>query len=523
MSRTREWAKFGSLVVIALGLAAALVFVVDFPRLSLAQPPSNALPVYTQSAAPVETPPQSLQTLGEAFVQVADAVRPAVVFIEASGARQEAHPEVPAPFDRYFDPNQGVPRRGTGSGFIIAQNGYILTNNHVVSGFDRFDVTLYDGRKFKARVVGGDANTDIAVIRIDEDGLPTVSLGDSDDLRVGEWVLAIGNPLGEAFNFTVTAGIVSGRGRGLDALRSGQWNIQDFIQTDAAINPGNSGGPLVNIQGQVIGMNAAIASRTGYYTGYSFAIPMNLARLVADQLIQNGRVRRAALGIRIEDASPEDAEAMGLTEVRGVLVSGFSEGSAAERAGIEEGDVIIEVDGQEVRYTAQLQQLVGFKQPGDRIVAGVLRLGANGPERHDITVQLNEAQTEQRPQVASADDGAAEQPTAYESKLGIAVQPLTAQMAASDSRIGDQNRGPIITGIDPDGPARDKQLFPADARRGFLEIVTHVNDDRVRTVDELNDALANVEPGDIVMLKIYQVRGNQAPVTRVVRLGAAEA
>ena len=523
MSRTREWAKFGSLVGMALGLAVVLVFVVDFPRLSLAQPPSRALPVYTQSAAPLESPPQELQSLGEAFVRVADAVRPAVVFIEASGTRRQAHPEVPAPFDRYFDPNQDVPRRGTGSGFLIARNGYILTNNHVVDGFDHFDVTLYDGRQFKARVVGGDANTDIAVIRIDEDDLPTVSLGDSDELRVGEWVLAIGNPLGEAFNFTVTAGIVSGRGRGLDALRNGQWNIQDFIQTDAAINPGNSGGPLVNIQGQVIGMNAAIASRTGYYTGYSFAIPINLARVVADQLIENGRVRRAMLGIRIEDASAEDAEAMGLTEVRGVLVHGFSDGnSPAEQAGIEAGDVIIQVDGQEVRYTAQLQQIVGFKLPGDRIVVTVLREGADNPERHDFTVQLREAETNERQQVARSDEDGAERPTSFESKLGIAVQPLSAQMAASDSRIGDENRGPIITGIDPNGPAHNKPLFPADARRGVLDIITHLNDDRIRTVDELNEALADVEPGDIVTLRIYQVLRDQPPTTRIVRLKAEE-
>ena len=523
MSRTREWAKFGSLVGMALGLAVVLVFVVDFPRLSLAQPPSRALPVYTQSAAPLESPPQELQSLGEAFVRVADAVRPAVVFIEASGTRRQAHPEVPAPFDRYFDPNQDVPRRGTGSGFLIARNGYILTNNHVVDGFDHFDVTLYDGRQFKARVVGGDANTDIAVIRIDEDDLPTVSLGDSDELRVGEWVLAIGNPLGEAFNFTVTAGIVSGRGRGLDALRNGQWNIQDFIQTDAAINPGNSGGPLVNIQGQVIGMNAAIASRTGYYTGYSFAIPINLARVVADQLIENGRVRRAMLGIRIEDASAEDAEAMGLTEVRGVLVHGFSDGnSPAEQAGIEAGDVIIQVDGQEVRYTAQLQQIVGFKLPGDRIVVTVLREGADNPERHDFTVQLREAETNERQQVARSDEDGAERPTSFESKLGIAVQPLSAQMAASDSRIGDENRGPIITGIDPNGPAHNKPLFPADARRGVLDIITHLNDDRIRTVDELNEALAGVEPGDIVTLRIYQVLRDQPPTTRIVRLRAEE-
>ncbi len=370
MSRTREWLKFASLVTAAAVLAVAFVTVADFPRRSLAQPPTPLeRPLFGTAGPPLQEAPATLQDLGDAFAEVADAVRPAVVFIEASASEGRAHPQVPSPFDQFVDPEQIGPRRGTGSGFLIASNGYIITNNHVVDGFDRFDVTLYDGREFSAHVVGGDANTDIAVIRIDEDGLPTVSMGDSEVLRVGQWVLAIGNPLGEAFSFSVTAGIVSGRGRGLDALRNGQWSIQDFIQTDAAINPGNSGGPLVDIRGQVVGVNAAIASRTGYYQGYSFAIPINLARVVAEQLIENGRVRRAALGISIRDASPEDAEVVGLSEVRGVLINDFSfSNSPAEQAGLQAGDIIVAIDGSDVNYTAQLQQVVGFKQPGDRIV-----------------------------------------------------------------------------------------------------------------------------------------------------------
>jgi len=522
MSRTKEWLKFASLVTAASVLAVVFVTIADFPRRSLAQPPTALeRPLFADAAPPLQEAPAALQQLGDAFAEVADAVRPAVVFIEASAREGQAHPQVPSPFDQFIDPDQIGPRRGTGTGFIIASNGYIITNNHVVDGFDRFDVKLYDGREFTARVVGSDANTDIAVIRIDEDGLPTVSMGDSEALRVGQWVLAIGNPLGEAFSFSVTAGIVSGRGRGLDGLRNGQWSIQDFIQTDAAINPGNSGGPLVDIRGQVVGVNAAIASRTGYYQGYSFAIPINLARLVAEQLIEHGEVRRAALGISIRDASPEDAEAVGLSEVRGVLVNGFSyANSPAERGGLEPGDIIVAIDGRDVNYTAQLQQAVGFKQPGDRIVVTILRPTRGEVERHDITVQLGEMQTAEPEQVAGAERNESVEPASYETKLGLELQSLSARMAASDQRIGEEHRGMIITGIDPDGPARDKPLVPANARRGWVDIITHVNDQRVRTTADMDAALEEVEPGDIVTLRVYQVQGNQA-VTSIVRLRAA--
>src|SRR5207237_1236846 len=198
--------------------------------------------------------------------------------------------------------------QGSGSGFIVSADGYILTNNHVVAGADKVTVRLYDKREFTAKVVGTDPNTDVAVIKIDARGLPGVAFGNSDSARVGEWVLAIGNPLGEAFAFTVTAGIVSAKGRLLAGLQQTRYAIQDFIQTDAAINPGNSGGPLVNIRGQVIGINSAIASETGFYAGYGFAIPINLARTVMDQLVKTGHVERAVMGIGIVDADESEAD-----------------------------------------------------------------------------------------------------------------------------------------------------------------------------------------------------------------------
>src|ERR671933_1682222 len=232
-----------------------------------------------------------------------------------------------------------TPMEASGTGFIVTKDGYILTNNHVVADADRVTVGLLDKRNFTARVVGRDATTDIAVVKIDATNLPVATLGDDEQARVGQWVLAIGNPL--QLDFTVTAGIISSKGRSLPGLLSTRYAITDYIQTDAAINPGNSGGPLVNIRGEVIGINSAIASQTGYYSGYGFAIPITLAKDVMSDLIAYGKVRRPVLGVTINDADADDAQAAGLSDIRGVKVEGFNpaEGSPAERAGLEPGDV----------------------------------------------------------------------------------------------------------------------------------------------------------------------------------------
>jgi len=367
-------------------------------------------------------------------------------------------------------------------------------------------VHLPDGREFSAKVIGSDPNTDVAIIKIDEDNLPSVTFGDSDSLQIGQWVLAIGNPLGDEFSFTVTAGIVSGRGRRLNGLNpNNQWAISDFIQTDAAINPGNSGGPLININGQVVGMNSAIASQTGYYSGYSFAIPINLARIVADQLIRTGHVTRAALGVTVGAATAADAEYVGLNTVRGVTVQDFSsDDSPAKRAGLEPGDVIIEVDGQRVDYVAQLQQLVGFKHPGDRVRVTVARRGG---ERKTYTVQLQESQPEQTTRVASNSSERNDNSGSYESKLGIHVEDLPAGIV-QDNRIGDQFQGPAISSVDAQGPARDV-LAASSPQQGVLWIITHVDGQRVRTVKEFSDAVAQVAAGSIVSLRLHVIQGDQ--------------
>ncbi len=360
--RTRDWLKFGALVALAFVFGLAFASTLDLPKRGGA---ADFVPAAQAAGTSFQIPAaKPAADIGNAFVAVADHVKPAVVFIKSQHVERAQGQKLPPGFEDFF-PQRRRPQveQGSGSGFIVSPDGYILTNNHVVAGADRVTVKLYDKREFTAKVVGTDPNTDVAVIRIDARNLPTVGFGNSDSTRVGEWALAVGNPLGEKFTFTVTAGIISAKGRLLDGLRT-SYGIQDFIQTDAAINPGNSGGPLVNIQGQVIGINSAIASGTGYYDGYGFAIPINLARTVMDQLVKTGHVERAVMGIRIDDARQEDAEAVGLKQIRGVLVESFSPGaSPAKEAGLQPGDVIVALDGQPIDNMPQLQQKVGLRSP----------------------------------------------------------------------------------------------------------------------------------------------------------------
>src|SRR3989454_1031509 len=324
--RTRDWLKFGSLVAIAFVLGLAFASSLDLPKKGGA---AESLLAAQQTTAPPRTPlpgAKPIADLSEAFVAVAEHVKPAVVFIRSEKRQRASDLRLPPGFDDFFPQLRRRPQieQGSGSGFIVSTDGYILTNNHVVAGADRVTVKLFDKREFTARVVGTDPSTDVAVIKIDTNGLPTAQFGNSDSVRIGEWVLAIGNPLGENFTFTVTAGIVSAKGRLLGGLQQSRYSIQDFIQTDAAINPGNSGGPLVNVHGEVIGINSAIASETGFYTGYGFAIPIILARTVMQQLIKSGHVERAVMGVAIRPVDPEDADLVGLKEAKGVVVNDYS-------------------------------------------------------------------------------------------------------------------------------------------------------------------------------------------------------
>src|SRR5438876_1130942 len=368
--KTRDWLKFGMLVTLAFALGLAFASAFRLPSRgeaavrSVLQDTSRPLP---QAKAAVD--------LGEAFANVAEHVKPAVVFIKSERRERVTNRRLPPGFEDFFQ----IPRRpqieqGSGSGFIVSQDGYILTHNHVVQGADRVTVRLLDNREFTAKTVGTDPSTDVAVIKIQTTGLPTVHLGDADSTKIGNWVLAIGNPLGEAFTFTVTAGIVSAKGRGLQGLNSGGLAIQDFIQTDASINPGNSGGPLVNVRGEVVGINAAIRSTSGSFAGISFAIPSNLARRVVDSVVKTGHVVRGWIGVEGQDLTRDLAQRFRLPpSSRGVVVLKVAAGGPAEEGGFRPGDVIQGLNRREVRSLRDFDELARTVGAREEVVLYVIR------------------------------------------------------------------------------------------------------------------------------------------------------
>src|SRR5881628_977720 len=335
--RTRDWLKFGALVAIAFVFGLAFASALNLPKRSDATEPALALQTPTRASLPAAKP---VADLSSAFVAVADHVRPAVVFVRSEHRARSDARRLPPGFEDFFPQFRRRPQveQGSGSGFIVSPDGYILTNNHVVAGADRVMVRLYDKREFTAKVVGSDPATDVAVIKIDARDLPTVSFGNSDSTRIGEWVLAIGNPLGEDFTFTVTAGIVSAKGRLLPELQQvPRYSIQDFIQTDASINPGNSGGPLVDVRGALIGINSAIFSQTGGSVGIGFAIPINIAKDVLPQLRERGKVVRGYLGVGVGPVAADVRRQIGLTGERGALVAEVVPRSPAAAAGLTPG------------------------------------------------------------------------------------------------------------------------------------------------------------------------------------------
>ncbi len=439
--------------------------------------------------------------LSDAFVNIADAVTPSVVMIEATRRRARR----PSRSGFFFDPRRNDERADVpdivpvgGSGFVISQDGYVMTNNHVVENAERITVSLQDGRKFRAEVVGTDPTTDIAVVKIDGSGLPTASLGSSAEVKVGEWVLAIGNPgfaqIGAPMpdlDYTVTAGIVSALGRSLRLINQSlrrdpdfgvnpAFAIEDFIQTDAVINSGNSGGPLVNLRGQVIGVNAAIVSRTGVYQGYGFAIPIDLARRVMEDLIVHGRVRRAYLGVSIDAVGEADAESLGLPEVAGALVQNVSRDTPAERAGLRKYDVITAIDGEKVISGNDLQHKIALKAPGDAARITVYREGLP----RDLTARLDEA-----PFVEEA--AAAPSPVREAAnQIGITeVREIDAGLRR-DLRLDDAD-GVVVWDAQAGSPAVQRGL-------GQWCVVHEVDGRRIRDRGDWEDAFDDVEDGDVV-------------------------
>jgi serine protease Do len=477
---------------------------------------------WAQSSKPPAAEVRTLADASNAFVSIADHVTPAVVSIQVDtktrtpqrGGRSPFQDMLPPGFeDPFFNfPQRPMVQEASGSGFIVSKDGYILTNNHVVTGPDRktpadkITVKLLDHREFPAKLIGNDPTTDIAVIKIEGNNFPTVQLGDDTQARVGEWVLAIGNPLG--LDFTVTAGIISAKGRSLGpGLLGTQYAVSDLIQTDAAINPGNSGGPLVNSRGEVVGVNSAIASQTGYYSGYGFAIPVTLARQVMDELIKHGRVRFGVLGIAINEVDADAAAVAGLKEIRGVLVQAFqpdNNDNPAKRAGLQVGDVIITADGKPVDRVSTLQRTVRSHAPGETIKIEVMRYG----QKKTFDVRLGEAPTER--EVASTGRGTSGSNAPASEKLGITIAPLP---AAANLPKGFPTNGVLVKDVEALGPAYGK-LVPRD----IITDILYPSSQQIKSVDDFQGALSKLKAGSYVSLKIFRSSGQGDGTTGVVNI-----
>lgn len=418
------------------------------------------------------------------FTGTAEKVTPAVVHIRSTQSQART------PDTRYFDPFREffgpdfsprgqMPSQSTGSGVIINENGYIVTNNHVVQNADLVDVTLYDNRTFKAEVIGTDPDTDIALIKIEQKGLPYLSFVDSDNSKVGEWVLAVGNPFN--LNSTVTAGIISAKGRNINILsrnsEQGSTAIESFIQTDAAINPGNSGGALVNLQGGLLGINTAIASPTGAYSGYGFAVPSNIVSKIVEDILKYGAVQRGWLGVSIGNVTHELVNEHDLQITEGAFVSDFAEKSAAKEAGIQKGDVIVKIDDAPIKTSSAVIEHIGRHRPGDKINITVNRKGKE--ITYPVTLKNREGTI------------AAIKP---EDRSGFAA--LGAEVEeVNESVLKKLN---LKNGVRVKSLGNGKLSRYTDMREGF--IITKVNEVPVKTVKEFNDIMKSKKEGEIVTL-----------------------
>jgi serine protease Do len=432
--------------------------------------------------------------LSEAFEAATAKVNPSVVPIFA-----EQTVTVTSPFgmpddpfrqffgDEFFKRFFGTPRgqeeekqivRGLGSGVIVTSDGYILTNNHVVESADKLTVILANEKRYSAKVIGTDPQSDVAVIKIDAKGLSTAKLGNSDDVKVGQWVIAVGNPF--QLMHTVTAGIISAKGRSSVGLA----DYEDFIQTDASINPGNSGGALADLNGNVIGINTAISSPSGGNVGIGFAIPINMARRIMDDLVSKGKVSRGYLALLPQAIDEKLAKALKLKNTEGSLVGDVTPGGPADKAGIKRGDVIVEFDGKKVRSDVELRTLVAQTEPGKDVNVKVIR---DGKEK-TISVKLGE-----RPSGRRGEQQETQPEEKGVEKLGLSVQDLTPDLA---EQLGYENQyGVLVAGVSGGSPADEAGL-----QRG--DLIQEVDRQAVRTVDELQKLLANMKSGDSAALLV---------------------
>ncbi len=431
--------------------------------------------------------PRQMMETSRAFSEIASAITPSVVNISTTKViRRDVNPFFDDPFSDLFNPFRDfkMPKKwkeqSLGSGVIVSPDGYIITNNHVVEQADEIRVTLFDKRTFKARIIGADPKTDVSIVKIDTDNLHSIQWGDSDKLQVGEFVLAIGNPYG--LSHTVTMGIISAVGR----ANVGIADYEDFIQTDAAINPGNSGGPLVNIKGELIGINTAIFSRSGGYQGIGFAVPSNMARLVMDQLVKKGKVTRGWLGVTIQELTPELSQKFGLKTAKGALVGDVAKGSPAERSGIKRGDIILEFNGKKVQDVGNLRNMVAQSRAGSQVSMVILR----GEKEYSFKVIIDELPRE----VAEAAPGSTPEDSTFEGLTGMTVIELSKEITRQLGLQKDE-KGVVVVRVET-GSSADE----AGIRKG--DVIEEMDRKKIENVDQYNRIIQGIRQGDTALLFI---------------------
>ncbi|MCS6949875.1 MAG: Do family serine endopeptidase [Armatimonadota bacterium] len=500
----RAWV-FTLMILFSVALGAFLATAFQRPIVTMAQGGSAMRTVSATAVSKAEAL-SAAEAMESAFVRVAEEVAPAVVTIYARrnvnrpGLRLEVPDDFPFPFGFRQDNRSRevpIPMRGVGSGVIVRSDGYILTNDHVVAGAERVEVVLSDGRRFAGKVMR-DFRSDIAVIKVDATGLPTARLGDSDTVRVGQWAIALGSPFGK--ENTMTVGVVSALGRreAIGSITQGQRYYPNLIQTDASINPGNSGGPLLNIRGEVIGINTAIESPTGSFAGIGFAVPINTARFVMEQLITRGRVVRGFLGVVPADVTPDDARRLNVRQ--GALITSVEEGSPAAQAGIQVEDVIVEYNGRTVRGEIDFRDMVARTEPGTTVPVKVVR---NGREV-TLRVKVGEApdpEARTRPR---------EQPQESGRKLGISIERLTPDLA-EQFRLPRNLQGVVITEVVPGSAADDAGLQPGD-------VILRVDGQRVNSVDDVYRLVSARKSGEAIIFIVRSRTEDGNAIERRVRV-----